>query len=104
MFGLTLLAAPDEAARLLGAAPHGPHPLLRVLGLRHVVQAATLLARPTRGVVQASLALDGAHVASCLLYAAVDRANRRPALRDALLEMSLLLATRRSRPRPSARI
>lgn len=93
-----LLLRPQAAARLLGADAGGGHPVLRLLGGRHLVEAAGLLLRPTHGVSTAAVAVDAAHAASCFGLAAVDGTHRRPALRDGLLASTLLLATALARP------
>ena len=96
--GAGMLSRPDLAARVLGARPSARHPVLRLLGARHVLEAGLLLVRPTRPAVTGAVAVDGAHVASCVAYAALSGSDRRPALRDALFASGLLLVTALSRP------
>jgi hypothetical protein len=91
--GVTFVSRPEEVARLLGAAPGGHHPVVRILGARHLAQAALLAAQPSRATVRASNAVDGLHVLSCVLCAAVVRARRTPAARDGSLDACVLLAT-----------
>jgi hypothetical protein len=93
-----MLTQPRKVARLLGAPPSGPHPVLRVLGLRHLAQAGALAYRPDRATATASCFVDGTHVLSCLLLAAVAPTRRRPALRDAGIESTVLLTTWFARP------
>lgn len=91
--GLTMLLRPQAVARLIDAPRDGRHPALRVLGLRHVVQAAVISADPTRTVVAAGLAVDAAHVGSCLLFAPMSRTWRGTVLREAVLETGIAAAT-----------
>jgi hypothetical protein len=91
--GVTMLTRPAQVARLLGAAQAGRHPVVRLLGLRHVAQAAVVAARPDASTCRASNVVDGVHVLSCLLFAAAAPAHRRPAVRDAALESGVLLVT-----------
>jgi hypothetical protein len=97
--GLAMLLRPDDVARRLGSPTTGGHPVLRVLGARHLVQAAVLSARPSAEVVAGSVAVDALHVASDLALAAVRGDRRRPALRDAAVSTAVLLATWLTRPR-----
>ncbi|GAC1442441.1 MAG: hypothetical protein NVSMB55_13180 [Mycobacteriales bacterium] len=94
------MTRPDLAARVLGAPRRDSHPVLRILGLRHLLEAAALASRPTSGVVAAGLAVDGTHVLSCLGLAAVSPSHRRPAFRDAVAGSTILIATWLLRPRP----
>lgn len=96
--GAGLLLRPDLAARLLGSPPTGAHPVLRGLGVRHLVEAATLWTRPTRTATDVAVAIDAVHVGSLLGFAAISAEHRRPALRDAALATGLLLATLHARP------
>lgn len=91
--GVTMLIRPAWAARLLGAPRGGSHPVLRILGARHLLQAGVIWWRPTQRVVRASAAVDATHAASDLLYAGVDRNGRRPALRDAAVAAALFAAS-----------
>lgn len=88
-----LCLRPAAAARVLDAPPVRSHPVLRVLGARHLLEALAILARPTRGVVAAGIVVDATHVLSCLLFGAVSAEHRQPALRDAALQSATLLAT-----------
>ncbi len=58
----------------------------RVLGTRHLIQAALTAAAPEPAVLVAGGQVDAVHAASMLLLAAVSRAGRRAALADALSE------------------
>jgi len=88
-----MVSRPAAAARVLDASPAGSHPVLRVLGARHLLEALAILLRPTRGVVAAGMVVDATHLLSCLLFGAVSAEHRRPALRDAAVESGVLLAT-----------
>ena len=99
--GALLVTRPDLAARVLGAQRRDSHPVLRVLGLRHLLEAAALATRPTAGVVAVGLVVDGTHVLSCLGFAFISRSHRRPALRDAAAASTVLVATWLSRPKPT---
>ncbi|MGH9087544.1 MAG: hypothetical protein ACRDYZ_05445 [Acidimicrobiales bacterium] len=84
-WGTLLLAAPAVALRLLGGTPTpDARTIARVLGARHVVQAA--FERWDDGRHRYLLAaVDWAHAASGVAFASVDRRWRRPALTDAAL-------------------
>jgi hypothetical protein len=100
--GFTMLTQPQLAAKMLGAAPGGRHPVLRLLGLRHVTEASVLMVRPTQPVTALGVVVDATHVASCLAFAAVSPRHRRPAMRDAALAAVVLVATWSTRPRVPA--
>ena len=97
--GVTMLLRPDMVARVTGAPVQGTHPVLRVLGLRHVVQAVALLAAPTPTVVRAGAAVDATHVTSCLAFACLPGPKRTAVLREAALETGILTGTWVTRPR-----
>lgn len=99
--GALMAARPDVAARLLGARRRDTHPVLRVLGTRHLVEAAALLLRPTPGTAAVGMAIDATHVLSCVGFAAVSPVHRRPALRDGAVASAVLLSTWLTRPRQS---
>lgn len=94
-WGLFLLAAPGAALRLLGGCPTGrARTVVRVLGARHVVQAAVEQRDGGRHRLLLA-AVDWAHAASGLVLAAVDRRWRRPALTDAALATGFGISTAR---------
>lgn len=97
--GALMATRPDLAAQLLGARRQDAHPVLRLLGLRHLAEALAILLRPTPGMVEAGVAVDSAHVLSCVLLAAASRSHRQPALRDGAVASSVLLGTWLTRPR-----
>ncbi|MCA1711267.1 MAG: hypothetical protein LC789_06350 [Actinobacteria bacterium] len=93
-YGVLLLTQPARVAGVLGAPVEGSHPVLRILGVRQVVEAAAaVIAKPTTAVLDASVAVDALHVLSCLGFAAVRPERRRPALGSAALATALLVAT-----------
>lgn len=97
-YGAVLVLRPDAAAAALGAPVSGSHPVLRVLGLRHLVAAAALWRSASRTAGTVAAVVDGTHVASCLAWAVVRPSDRVPALRDAAAESAVLLATAAARP------
>lgn len=96
--GALMATRPDLAAHLVGAPPRDAHPVLRLLGLRHLAEALAILLRPRPAVVATGIAVDAAHVLSCVLLAAVSRSHRQPALRDGAVASSVLLGTWLTRP------
>ncbi len=63
--GLGMLLAPAWTVRHLAPGARAPRSwLVRVLGVRTVVQSAVLLANPTRQAMQAGAAMDALHIAS----------------------------------------
>jgi hypothetical protein len=96
--GAVLLARPAPAARLLGAPAGGSHPVLRLLGARHLATGAVTLRRPSHEITSAAAATDGLHMLSCLALAAASPQHRRPALRAAGTATGWLAATWLTRP------
>jgi hypothetical protein len=92
-YGTVLLLAPGPAIRLVtGRAPrHGTCRVARVLGIRHLIQAALTAIAPRPEVFAIGGRVDAVHTASMLL-AAVRPAERRAALTDALVEAALAAA------------
>jgi hypothetical protein len=64
----------------------------RLLGTRHLVQAAVTAFVPVRGVFALGAAVDAVHAGSMLLLAAADPAARDAALTDALAEAAFAAA------------
>lgn len=91
-YGCGLLLAPARALTACGGSV--PSKLdcqvARVLGARHVIQAA-LSARGGRQALAVGAVTDGLHATSMLILAAADARLRRAALADAVIE-SLLAA------------
>lgn len=93
---------PDVATDLLGARRRDSHPVLRLLGLRNLVEGLALFLRPTSGTVALGVVVDATHVLSCVGFAAASPVHRRPALRDGALASAVLVATWLTRPRPAS--
>lgn len=90
-WGGLLLLAPGALLRPVGPATTTAVRTLRVLGARHLVQAAVTVRRPTRGVFAAGAAVDGLHALTDLALAAADRRQRPAALTDAAVAAGWLL-------------
>ncbi|MEV7225701.1 hypothetical protein AB0M79_01590 [Polymorphospora sp. NPDC051019] len=90
-WGGTLLLAPRPVLRRLGR----PSPLavatLRVLGARHLVQAALLARRPAPAAFGVGAGVDGLHALTTVALAAVDRPQRRIALNDGAVAVVLMM-------------
>ncbi|MFU8871789.1 hypothetical protein [Micromonospora sp. SL4-19] len=84
-WGTTLILAPRRVLRRWGRASGLAVGTLRVLGVRHLAQAAVTLRRPVPVVLVAGAAADLLHASTALALAAVDRRQRRIALRDAAI-------------------
>ena len=84
--GAALVLAPGPAIRLTTRRLPSRRMcrVARVLGARHLIQAALTGAAPEPRVLAAGGQVDAVHTASMLLLAAVSRAGRRAALTDAL--------------------
>jgi hypothetical protein len=92
-YGVTLVAVPGVLIRLVAGHPPGRRErrVARLLGARHLIQAAVSAFAPAPGVLAAGAGADALHAASMIMLAAVDPGSRRAALTDALAE-SLLAA------------
>ena len=78
VWGLTLVVAPGRVIRFVqGSDPANEVSVARVLGARHMVQAAAILARPTRTRTILGSAVNGLHAVSMVFMAAVDDSRRR---------------------------
>jgi hypothetical protein len=93
-YGAALVLAPSPAIRLAtGRLPsRRARRVARVLGTRHLIQAALTAAAPGPAVLAVGGQVDAVHTASMLLLAAISRAGRRAALTDALTEAVLAAA------------
>ncbi|SCF09782.1 hypothetical protein GA0074695_3454 [Micromonospora viridifaciens] len=102
-WGATLVVAPRRVLRRLGHPSRLAVGTLRVLGVRHLAQAAVTLRRPVAVVLIAGAAADLLHAASALALAAVDRRQRRIALLDSAIAggWAVLDGWAARRPRPS---
>ncbi|HEX9526153.1 MAG TPA: hypothetical protein VF951_01555 [Streptosporangiaceae bacterium] len=81
-----LLCAPGAAVRLCGARPASPRArtVTRLLGVRHLIQAAVTAAAPNALVLAIGAQVDLAHAASMLALATADRPLRHAGLADGL--------------------
>ncbi len=93
-YGAALVLAPGPAIRLAtGRLPsQRACRVARVLGTRHLIQAALTAAAPWPAVLAIGGQVDAVHTASMMLVAVVSRAGRRAALTDALTEAALTAA------------
>jgi hypothetical protein len=94
-YGAALLLAPGPLIRICTGYPADSRVQLtaRVLGTRHLIQAAlTAGAGPGTGRLVASAAVDLVHASSMAGLAAASPRLRRTALTDALLETALAAA------------
>jgi len=99
-YGAFLLADPQRALRV-GHSPNGDsaaRTVVRVLGARHVLQAAVCARWPTPTVRRASACVDGLHAATDLALARFDRRRRRAAVIDAAVAASFAVATLATTP------
>lgn len=81
LYGAVQLTAPASA--LVRRDSPAVHVLLRVLGARHLAQAAITAAWPTPAVLAAGAQVDLLHAASMLLAAKADSERRARLVRDA---------------------
>jgi len=103
-YGGVLLIVPGPVIRLATGRPAGPRAraVARVLGARHLIQAAltAAAAAPTAASLGLGAAVDLAHAASMGALGLADRQVRRLTLPDALIE-STFAAAGRQRPGPA---
>jgi hypothetical protein len=93
-YGVALLCAPGPMVQLLTDVPASSRVrgVARVLGVRHLAQAAVCGLVPARGVIQAGAAADGLHSASMLALAGVEPRLRRALLADAAVAAAFAAA------------
>ncbi len=93
-YGLALLCWPGRATRLAQGAPADGRiqVVARVLGGRHLAQAAATAARPSPGMLALGADTDLAHAASMLALAAAGRRRHRAALVDAAVATAFATA------------
>lgn len=91
LLGAGHLARPGWAARALTHRPMSrrARQVMRLLGVRHVIQAAVTRARPTRSVLAVGAVVDGLHAVSMLMLGVTRREWRGPALVDAAAAAAL---------------
>ncbi len=93
-YGATLLCAPGPIVRMLTGELTTPRvrTVARVLGARHLAQAAVCGVLPARGMIQAGTAADGLHSASMLVLAGAEPRLRRALLADAAVAAAFAAA------------
>ena len=94
-YGGALLTMPGPVIRLATGRPAGPgaRAVARVLGARHLLQAAlTTAAASSRLSLGIGAVVDLAHAASMAALALADRQARRLTLPDALIETTVAAA------------
>lgn len=93
-YGTALVVRPGPVIQLATGRLPGRRAcwVARVLGVRHLVQAALTLALPRPELLAAGAEIDTVHAASMLLAAAVSEPVRRAALADALVETTFAAA------------
>jgi hypothetical protein len=86
-YGLALLCTPGYLIAAITGEPASRRARLtaRVLGARHLAQAAICGAMPVRGLIEAGTAVDSLHAASMFVLAGTDRERRAALLADALV-------------------
>ena len=99
-WALVLLTLPEQLLRAGGA---GPVPaaavaVVRVLGARHLLQAAVSAGVPSRSVAGLGALADLTHAGSCVALAIGSRRWRRAALADAVIEAGFAAAGWSCRP------
>jgi hypothetical protein len=85
-YGAALLCAPGPALGLATGQAQSPRArsVVRILGVRHLAQAALTLWRPRRAVYLAGAGIDACHAASMLAIAAAEPRVRGAGIADAL--------------------
>ena len=85
-WGLFLVAKPEPVLAVLAPRSSSPRldtAVLRVLGVRQVVQAGLTALAPTKGVLVLGAGVDALHAASMVGLAGLDAGRRRAGLLDA---------------------
>jgi hypothetical protein len=103
--GVTYLMFPALAARAAGDQGHRATATVvaRILGARHLIQAAATAGQPAGAVLALGAEADAAHAASMLAVGLISRSWRRAALRDCLLAAALAAAGAAAARRAPAR-
>lgn len=93
-YGAALVAAPGAViCRATGRIPgRGVRRAARLLGVRHLIQAAISAFAPLPGVLAVGAGVDALHGTSMIMLATADRGARRAALTDALAEALFAVA------------
>jgi len=89
-YGALLLCAPGLALGMCTGEASGRRTrvVTRILGARHLAQAALTLWRPRPAVLAAGAGVDGCHAVSMLALAAASPDTRRAGLTDAVTELA----------------
>jgi hypothetical protein len=85
-WAIALLLVPEKVLRTGGPAPTAAIAVARVLGVRHLLQAAASAAAPTASVAVLGAVVDTVHTGTCAVLAVVSPRWRRAALLDAAVE------------------
>lgn len=104
-YGAILLCAPGAVIRLYTGRPADSRSraVARLLGARHLLQAALTAGMPNAVVLRAGAQVDLAHAASMLALAAADRPLRRAGLADGMIAATFAaMGTAGARARTSA--
>ena len=93
-YGAALLCVPGPIVSMVTGEPATPRvrSVVRVLGVRHLAQAAICGLVPARGLIRAGTATDGLHSASMLALAGVEPQLRRALLADAAVAAAFAAA------------
>jgi hypothetical protein len=93
-YGAALLCAPGYLIAAATGCPASRRARVtaRVLGARHLAQAAICGAMPVRGLIEAGTAVDSLHAASMFVLASADRDRRAALLADALVATAFAAA------------
>jgi hypothetical protein len=103
-WGVVLIAAPERVlATGRGRSDRSSRAVLRLLGIRHLLQAAVVAGNPTPAAQDIGIAVDLIHAGSAAAFAAVDRDQRRFALTETTVAAGWAAAAWgiRHRQRPS---
>jgi hypothetical protein len=86
-WAVTLLLVPERLLRIGGQAPPpAAISVVRVLGIRHLLQAAVSAVAPVASVAALGAVVDTVHTGTCAALAVVSPRWRRAALIDAAVE------------------
>ena len=105
-YGAVLLCAPGTVIGLCTGRPASARAraVARLLGARHLAQAAVTARTPTRAVVSTGAQADLAHAASMLAIGAANRPLRRAPLSDALVAVIFAALGAACAPAPAAAV
>jgi hypothetical protein len=98
-----LLLVPAQSLRAGGRAPASAVAVARILGLRHLAQAAASALAPTAPVAGLGAVIDTLHTGTCIGLAVMSPRWRRVALLDAAVETGFAASGWRSGGPPASR-